>query len=111
MKSSFKEDNSCMLKNINITRETIIKKLCELKLNKAPGGDGIFPRILVENAAELSKPLLYIYKESITSGIVPKDWKKAYVTAIIKKGDKALSCNYRPISLTSHVCKVMESIV
>jgi hypothetical protein len=61
-------------------------------------------------------PLLYICKESITSGIVqgrivPKDWKKANVAAIFKKGDKALSCNYRPISLTSHVCKVLESIV
>ena len=111
VKCLFREDNSCMLKNINITRETIIKKLCELKLNKAPGSDGIFPRILVENAAELSEPLLYIYKESITSGIVPKDWKKANVTAIFKKGDKALPCNYRPISLTSHVCKVLESIV
>ena len=49
VKSLFKEDNSCMLKNINITRETIIKKLCELKMNEAPGSDGIFPRILVEN--------------------------------------------------------------
>ena len=42
---------------------------------------------------------------------MPKDWKKANATAIFKKGDKALPCNYKPVSLTSHMCKVLESIV
>ena len=51
-----------MLNSIDIMQEIIIKKLCNLKINKAPGVDGIFPRILVENAVELSEPLLYIYK-------------------------------------------------
>ena len=88
---------------MDIMQETIIKKLCNLKKNKAPGVDGIFLRILVENAVELSEPLLYIYTKSITSGIVPRDWKKANVTAILKKGDKAMPCNYRPISLTLRV--------
>ena len=111
VKCLFNEDNSCMLNSIDISQETIIKKLCNLKINKAPGVDGIIPKILVENSVELSEPLLYIYTKSITSGIVPRDWKKANVTAIFKKGDKAMPCNYRPISLTSHVCKVVESIV
>ena len=44
----FNEDNSCMLNSIDITQETIIKKLCNLMMNKAPGIDGIFPRLLVE---------------------------------------------------------------
>jgi hypothetical protein len=50
-----------MLKNIDFTHETIIKKLCKLKLNKAPGVDEDFPRILVEKDVELNEPLLYIY--------------------------------------------------
>jgi len=37
--------------------------------------------------------------------------KKANVTAIFFKGDKSLPCNYRPVSLPSHVCKVLETIV
>ena len=44
-------------------------------------------------------------------GRVPCDWKKANVTAIFKKGDKTSPCNYRPVSLTSQVCKILESIV
>ena len=82
VKCLFNEDNSGMLNSIDITQETIIKKLSKLKINIAPGVDGIFPRILVENAVELSEPLLYIFTKSITSGIVPRDWKKANVTAI-----------------------------
>ena len=33
------------------------------------------------------------------------------VAFINKKGDRTDPCNYRPISLTSQVCKVLESIV
>jgi hypothetical protein len=65
----------------------------------------------MENADVVSLPLLLIYKKSLESGVVPSDWKRANVTAIYKKGDKSSASNYRPISLTSQVCKSLESIV
>jgi len=52
-----------------------------------------------------------IFRKSLESGLVPTDWKQANVCAIFKKGQKALPGNYRPVSLTSHVCKVFESIL
>ena len=52
-----------------------------------------------------------MYKKSKESGSVPKDWKKANVTAIFKKGEKSSPCHYRPVSLTSQVCKVLESLI
>ena len=42
---------------------------------------------------------------------MPKDWKVADVTAIFKKGKREFSGNYRLVSLTSVVCKIMESII
>ena len=45
------------------------------------------------------------------SGRVLNDWKKVNVMAIFKKGDKSSPCNYRPISLASQVCKVLESSI
>ena len=39
------------------------------------------------------------------------DWKRANVAPIFKKGKKCDVGNYRPVSLTSIVCKVMESII
>ena len=41
----------------------------------------------------------------------PKDWRIANITPIFKKGSKSLAENYRPISLTSIICKLFESII
>jgi hypothetical protein len=53
-----------------------------LKPNKAPGVDGIIPRILIENVDNLTDVLETLLKESLQTGIVPLEWKKANVTAI-----------------------------
>ena len=42
---------------------------------------------------------------------VPQDWKDAHVIPIFKKGAKAKASNYRPVSLTAVICKVMETCV
>ena len=48
---------------------------------------------------------------SLNTGSLPQDWKTANITAIHKKGNKTMAGNYRPISLTSIVCRVMETLV
>ena len=48
---------------------------------------------------------------SLDKGECPTDWKIANVTPIHKKGDRTDPSNYRPVSLTSQVCKVLESLV
>jgi hypothetical protein len=40
-----------------------------------------------------------------------EDWKLANVSPIFKKGDKSKPANYRPVSLTSVCCKVIEHII
>ena len=45
------------------------------------------------------------------TGTLPLDWKVANVVPIFKKGDKDDPGNYRPVSLTSVPCKVIESII
>ena len=42
---------------------------------------------------------------------LPHEWKKANVSALFKKGDNKMASNYRPVSLTSVVCKTMEKFV
>ena len=59
----------------------------------------------------ISAPLAIIYTKSLEEGVVPEDWKCANITPIFKKGSKASAGNYRPVSLTSVLCKVMESIL
>jgi hypothetical protein len=52
-----------------------------------------------------------IYTKSMEEGAVPSDWKEANVTPIFKTGAKSQPSNYRPVSLTSVACKMMESLI
>ena len=53
----------------------------------------------------------HIFYQSLLYNIVPHDWKLANVTPLFKKGPKNKASSYRPVSLTSQVCKIVESIL
>jgi ribonucleases P/MRP protein subunit RPP40 len=109
--SKFRKDLYNVLPDFSISVEIIIQTLKNLSLNKSPGVDGLVPKVLVETAVNIGKPLHAIFNKSLCVGVVPNDWKRANICAIYKKGSKSDACNYRPVSLTSHVCKVMETII
>jgi len=67
--------------------------------------------ILREAADPLSAILARIFRYSLDIGQLPTDWKAGDVVPIFKKGDKQSPANYRPVSLTSVLCKVMEAII
>ena len=94
-----------------ITENAVKKLLSELDVNKSPGPDGIHPRFINELTEQLCLPLSIIFKESMKTSIIPKQWKLARVSAIHKKGSKKMASNYRPVSITSIVCRTMEKIL
>ena len=55
--------------------------------------------------------LKVLFERSIESGAVPHIWNSANVSPIYKKGDESAAANYRPISLTCSLCKVLEHII
>ena len=59
----------------------------------------------------LAKPLCRLFNQSLQTSCLPKEWRQANVTPIFKKGNRHPVCNYRPISLTCLVVKVLERIV
>ena len=98
------------LNNIHITPESVRKKLSNLKVHKSPGPDGLHPRILKELESTLATPLAIIFNKMITSSSLPEDFKIGEIIPIHKKGNRHFTSNYRPVSLTSVACKVLESI-
>uniref|UniRef100_A0A8C5LT35 Reverse transcriptase domain-containing protein n=1 Tax=Leptobrachium leishanense TaxID=445787 RepID=A0A8C5LT35_9ANUR len=94
-----------------LTQDKVLHKLNNVNVNKAPGPDGIHPRVLRELCVEICKPLFLIFQDSFLSGIVPEDWRKADVVPIFKKGLKFVPGNYRPVSLTSVAGKVFEGLL
>ena len=100
-----------ILEDMHITIAGVRRKIRGLKTEAAPGPDGLGPRVLKELQEGLAPVLAHIFKKSLEEGKVPADWKTANVTPIFKKGSKGDPGNYRPVSLTSVCCKIMESIL
>ena len=100
-----------VLKDIAITEEMVLKKLKAISPNKSAGPDEIPSRLIKELSEELAEPLTLLYGCSLVTGKLPKEWKTANVTPIYKKGGKSMAENYRPISLTVIICKILESII
>ena len=89
----------------------ITKLLCNLNPSNASGPDSIKPIVLKTLSNEIALFLLVPFQKSLDSGQVPHDWTKACVTPIFKKRDKSDLFDYRPMSLTCILCKVMEHII
>ena len=99
--------------NIQFSENDIEEILKALKVTKSPGPDNIQPRILKELANVLAKPLYLLFRKSIDTGKLPNSWKDAHISSVYKSisGENFLPNNYRPISLTSIVCKCLEKLV
>ena len=109
--TTFSEEDNERLTDIDITRDRVLQKLQKIDPTKAPGVDGISSRVLVELADEIAEPLAAIFQNSLETGEVPRSWKVADIIPIFKKGMKSVPANYRPVSLTSHIGKLMEQFI
>ena len=94
---------------ILVSRAGVLKLLLGIKEHKATGPDGIPGNLLKICAHEIVDAITLLFQTSLDQGTIPKDWKKAKIVPIFKKGEKEKAENYRPISLTS-ICKLLEHI-
>ena len=97
---------------IDISLNGLLNLLHNLKPGKAAGPDKLKPLLLRELRDEIAPIIKVIFDRSIQTGKLPAEWTKANVMSAFKKnGDKSLAANYRPISLTCILCKVLEHIL
>jgi hypothetical protein len=104
--------SSCPVSNnVNFSVPAVLSALCNAKHTLAAGPDCIPSTFWSKLASALAFPVSVIFTSSYHSSHLPNDWKHAIVVPVFKKGDASLTKNYRPISLTCTLCKVMESMV
>ena len=94
-----------------ITAPGIEKLLKKINVSKSIGPDNISNVILKNCASQLAPGLSAIFQKSIDCGDLPEDWVNANISPVFKKGDVHLAENYRPVSLTSVLCKLLEHII
>ena len=97
--------------NQNIDFNGVLKLLSNLKPDKAAGPDSIKPIVLKQLKTEIAPVICLLFKKTLQMGQLPAAGKKVQVFALFKKGDKTEPSNYRPISLTCILLKVMEHII
>ncbi len=59
----------------------------------------------------LAEPLSQLFANPLTTAVAPSDWRLAIKCPIHKKGDPEDVPNYRPVILTSIICKIFERIL
>ena len=91
--------------------EEVKEQLGNLRVDKAPGPNHMQPRVFMEVAEQVSEMLTDIFNSSLESGQVLEDWRAANITPLFKKGSREELRNYRPVSLTSVVRKVLETLI
>ena len=88
--------------------QDVLSLLKSLDSNSAAGADGIHPCLLKSCASQLAYPLYRIFLLSLSEGALPVEWTHSCVVPIFKKGSRFCPLNYRPVSITSVPCKVLE---
>jgi hypothetical protein len=97
--------------NFWFTPSSVLEALSKLGKRNTAGQDGIPYLFLRRMAIPLAEPLSSIFNNSLYRGEVPLLWKTANVIPVPKAGMSTQLNGYRPISLTSSICKVFEKIL
>ena len=106
---SLRTENKCEV--IKFESSMVETKLAALAESKSPRLDKLHPFVLNKCSKAFSEPLTIIFQRSLDTAEVPIIWRSSNITPIFKKGSRLQASNYRPVSLTSIACKVMESII
>jgi hypothetical protein len=77
----------------------------------SPGPDELSANLLRSSRLEVCGVITFLFNLFLTIGFVPDQWKNAHITPIAKVDHPTAWSDYRPISLTSNLCKTFERVM
>ncbi len=94
-----------------VTHSEILAAIASLQSKKSIDFTGLSTFFIKQFSYEIAKPLQHIINLSLSNSIVPSQMKIAKIVPIHKSGPRTSMDNYRPISLLSCFCKILEKVV
>ena len=96
-----------------ITEEEADKVISKLKNFKAGGYDEILPEMIKYGGEGTNIALTKFFNIILETGIIPNEWKIGSIFTIFKGGNGKITNpnDYRGITLTSTLAKILESII
>ncbi|XP_044767130.1 uncharacterized protein LOC123323016 [Coccinella septempunctata] len=94
-----------------ISKQEIKAALRQMKNRKSPGEDRITCEMLKMGGVVIERSLQILLNKCLLEGNIPDTWKNAEMVLLFKKGDNGNVENYRPISLLSHMYKLLTRII
>lgn len=111
-RSQLNFDDNMQAKYNEIFSKQEFDKTLRTLMDKAPGPDGIFNSMLTQLPDKAQEFLLKLINRFWRDSYYPKQWKLAFIIAIPKPGKEHNNPqNYRPIALTSNICKLVERLI
>lgn len=97
--------------NYLITEEMVQEGISALSWKTSQTPEGIPSFVIKKLSRVLVRPLCLLFNKSLFLSEIPSQWRFSIVAPLLKKSPKTSVCNYRPVSLTSSFCKVLEQIL
>ena len=91
-----------------VHEETVLKQLKTFNTRKGAGPDGLIPKVLRIFAYKLAPIITKLFNSSIKQHTTPKLWKSAVIKPLSKVTRPTQLKDYRPIAITSCLCKMLE---
>lgn len=92
-------------------KQYIGKALSKVCKNRSPGLDSVSSEMLTIEPQLVTSYLFKLFQKIGTTGYIPSNLTQGYVIPLYKKGDHTNPVNYRPITLLSHIRKVLSIAV
>ncbi len=104
-------NNLSVEESIVIKETDVMASLRKLKSNKTTGPDGLKARLLKDCAPQLKGVFTRLFQFLLDKSAVPKLWKYSVIQPVAKKPGASMPNDYRPIAITSILCKTMERVL
>ena len=97
--------------NIRVTESDVKKVSSQLKPTKACGPDGVGGKVLRECSSSLSSVFCNLFQILLNHHYVPRVWRARSIIPVPKSSHAKDLNDFRPIDLTSVICKSLQKIV